>query len=65
MSEQVEMTEIPECDLCSNGTPAGYDARLSRLGGSWGYVCETHWQQWGPGVLGTGNGQRLILREES
>jgi hypothetical protein len=62
MSEQVEMAEIPKCDLCKDGTLAEYDARLPGVGGSWGYVCGAHWAIEGPGQLGTGHGQRLVLR---
>jgi hypothetical protein len=65
MSEQVEMDSIPQCDLCNDGTPAKYDARLPGLGGSWGNVCQRHWMQYGPHVLGTGSGQRLVLRATS
>jgi hypothetical protein len=63
---QVEMDEIPNCDVCAHKgegeTKASYDARLPYLGGSWGYVCERHFRLYGPGQLGTGHGQRLVKR---
>jgi hypothetical protein len=65
MSEQVEMNSIPQCDLCNDGTPAKYDAQLPPLGGGWGNVCQDHWMRYGPGKLGTGHGQRLVLRVKS
>lgn len=67
--DSVEMAAIPDCDVCKMennlSTPAVYDARLPGAGGSWGYVCQRHFDQLGPGSLGTGNGQRLILRKKS
>lgn len=69
MSDSVEVSELPPCDVCSMGvesskTKAVYDARLPGMGGSWGYVCEKHFQQYGPGRLGTGHGQRLIVKSD-
>jgi len=52
---------LPACDLCGDGTVAVYDSRT--LQGPWGYLCEAHWQSHGVGQLGTGHGQRLIVRE--
>jgi hypothetical protein len=70
MSEQVEMTEIPVCNFCEDDAtdlipePAYVDAKTQY--GGWAYMCRQHWSQHGGtgGMLGTGNGQRLVLREE-
>lgn len=58
MSDEVRMAVIPECDICTDGTPAGYDAKTKQ--GPWGYLCEMHFRSHGVG-LGTGRGQRLVL----
>jgi hypothetical protein len=58
MSDEVEMTVIPPCDLCTDGTRARYDAKTNR--GPWAYLCEMHFHTHGMG-LGTGRGQRLVL----
>lgn len=68
MSDQVEMTEIPDCDFCKDDRsevipePAYIDGR-TRMGG-WAYMCRPHWLQFGGtgGLLGTGYGQRLVKR---
>ena len=60
MSDFVVVDTLPLCDLCSNGTRAQYDARLPGAGGRWGNVCAWHFDLYGPGKLGTGNGQRLV-----
>lgn len=62
MSTEVKMSEIPNCDLCaSQGVErAAYaDAKLSI--GPWAYVCEAHYAAYRCS-LGTGRGQRLVLR---
>lgn len=56
---EVEVTRLPECDLCADGTPAQYDAK-TRMG-PWGNLCERHFQRDGIG-LGLGKGQRLVVR---
>lgn len=56
-----EVPQIPDCDMCVDGTRAEYDAKTSQ--GPWAYMCRNHYGQWGIG-LGTGKGQRLILKEE-
>ena len=61
MSKQVIVAHLPTCDLCADGTKAKYDARLP-LNGCWANLCETHFQQF-ECKLGTGRGQRLILKE--
>lgn len=62
MSESVEVSSLPDCDLCQQfgtKTIANYDALT--IYGPWGYLCNEHFQSHGIG-LGTGRGQKLILR---
>lgn len=54
----VEVVELPDCDIC--GDTAHYDARLKA--GPWAYVCQKCFEQYSTGRLGTGYGQRLILK---
>jgi len=66
MSKQVEIniSEFPNCQVCKeNGInrKAKYDARSRH--GWWAYMCESHYDQIGIG-LGTGKGQKLILKVE-
>lgn len=63
MGSQVIVKQLPDCDIHADGTPALYDARLPGKGGSWGYVCQLCFDAFGPGQLGTGHGQKLIVRE--
>lgn len=63
MSTQVTMSSLPNCDLCTQEgkqTPARYDGRT--VMGPWAYMCEAHWMSHGCDMLGTGHGQRLILK---
>lgn len=60
MSKDVTTAEvafIPECDFCSNGTPAYADAKTVY---GWGYVCRGHFLS-GDCQLGLGKGQKLVL----
>ena len=53
----------PDCDICRTldvTRPAVFDARLPALGGCWGYVCQEHFDAYGPGLLGVGHAQRLV-----
>jgi hypothetical protein len=60
VSTDVEVTQLPTCDLCrGNGTPAWADARLPAIG-SWAYLCFVHFKMHGC-QLGLGKGQRLII----
>jgi len=59
MSAEVEMAALPPCDVC--GVVGGYDAKTRQ--GPWAYLCEEHWQTMTDQRLGTGYGQRLVLRE--
>lgn len=69
MSDEVTVDTIPDCDFCKHevsrigeGTvnKAAYDAASAM--GPWAYMCENHFAKYGVG-LGTGRGQRLILKE--
>lgn len=61
MSEKVFMTTLPMCDTCppDNKAEAAYDGRTKH--GPWAYMCEACFSELGVG-LGTGSGQRLVLR---
>ena len=67
MGTEVKMAELPACDTCKlqgkTGT-AEYDAKTYR--GPWAYMCEACWSAFVayPGKLGTGMGQRLVLRDK-
>jgi hypothetical protein len=59
--ETTVVSQIPSCDLCGGSgvkKPAYADANLGR---GWANVCREHFVQHGC-RLGTGRGQRLILR---
>lgn len=60
MSEQVLVDKLPPCDF-GCGT-AVYDGKT--FTGPWAYMCEKKFNENGIG-LGTGKGQKLVLREES
>lgn len=63
MSDEVEVSTIPDCDICGltgHKVPAKYDAATTQ--GPWANVCQRHFDQYCFG-LGTGRGQRLIQRE--
>lgn len=63
MSEEVIVTTIPDCDICglvNKKVPAEFDAATTQ--GPWAYVCQMHFEQYCFG-LGTGRGQRLVLRQ--
>lgn len=65
MSEEVIVDALPNCDLCAaEGVKkiAHYDA-ATRMG-SWANLCEEHFARYAYG-LGTGRGQRLILKEDN
>jgi hypothetical protein len=60
---EIDVATAPSCDVCKydNGvdTPAAYDARLPGKGGSWGNVCQRHFDAYGPGQTGTGHAQKF------
>jgi hypothetical protein len=51
----------PKCDLC-NLREAKYDASLINMGGTWAYVCEECFVEYGC-RLGVGCGTRLKKEE--
>ena len=59
----VSRSHLPNCDICSDGTLAEYDASLPVYGGSWANVCKRHFLAAGC-TLGVGRGQRLIPRDD-
>lgn len=56
------VSSIPSCDINPEHGPAYADASLSRLRGTWGYVCKPCFELHG-GRLGLGKGQILRLYE--
>lgn len=59
------VARIPDCDIHKYdkkqpGVPAEYDARSRR--GQWGYMCQKCFDDEGA-KLGTGYGQRLVLKD--
>lgn len=58
-----EVDKTPFCELCEQLNlfeVAQYDGRT--LDGSWAFMCEMHWEAYGPGETGLGRGQRLIVK---
>lgn len=55
--------QFPHCDFDASHDLAVYDA-VTRLG-PWAFMCELCYQKYGTGRLGTGIGQRLMLKERS
>lgn len=59
------MFRIPECDIHKYDkgkydVPAEYDAKSKQ--GPWAYMCQECFDEVGPGQLGTGYGQKLVLK---
>ena len=55
---------LPKCDFCKDTdttVEAAYDGRTPY---GWAYMCEAHWTEHGPGRVGLGNGQRLVVDTE-
>jgi len=64
MSTEVYVGERPKCDICRMkgiNSEALYDA--ATVHGPWAYMCQMHFNQIGVG-LGTGRGQRLLIKEK-
>jgi hypothetical protein len=57
---EVTVNELPQCQFCDE--VAAYDIRT--VIGPWAFVCQADYEKYGIGRLGTGFGQRLILRKE-
>lgn len=67
MSKEVNVTNIPHCDLHimffnDRAVEACYDGK-TRMG-SWAYMCEDCFLTYGVG-LGLGRGQRLVVSDGS
>jgi hypothetical protein len=68
VSTKVEVDALPPCDICTSldgkdgvkAEPAVIDGRT--VHGPWANMCPTHWRLVGVGRLGTGFGQRLVVR---
>lgn len=60
MSTEVKVSSLPVCDVCGAGE-AQYDGKT--VYGPWAYMCESCFVKLGSG-LGTGRGQRLVVRKE-
>ena len=58
-SERVEVSELPPCDFDASHGNATVDGKTKM--GPWANMCEKCFGQYGLG-LGTGMGQRLILK---
>lgn len=56
----VEVSAIPDCNFCQDGTPGPYD--FATVFGPWANGCEAHWKQHraAPG-LGVGMAQLWVL----
>jgi hypothetical protein len=52
------LPQLPKCDL--RDQTAEYDARTKH--GPWAYLCPDHWGSETYGQLGTGYGQKLMVR---
>lgn len=59
MSEVTYVNALPPCNFC--GIPAQYDAAL--VAGAWAYLCTEHWFAYGVQKLGTGYGQKLLVKK--
>lgn len=64
MATRVTVPELPKCDFCAEAgidEEAHYDG--ATIFGPWANMCTSHFGAFGKG-LGTGIGQRLILKED-
>lgn len=58
MAAEVEVPELPQCDMCKT-KPAAYDAKT--IFGWWAYLCDDDWVIYRiSSALGTGFGQHLV-----
>lgn len=61
---EARVLDLPKCDFCKDtDTPsdAAYDGRTAW---GWAFMCESHWQEHGPGKVGLGIGQRLVVADQ-
>lgn len=64
--KQTIVQRIPDCDFCKQVNtvdPCEAEVDGKTLAGPWAFMCDLHFAIHGVG-LGTGLGQRLILRKE-
>jgi len=61
MGKIAYVLELPNCDICKDGTKAEYDAKT--IFGAWGYLCKKCFEKYGIG-LGTGRGQKLKVLQK-
>jgi len=66
VSTETTVAVAPDCDICkalryAEPKKAEFDARTQS--GSWAFMCSDHFELHGLGKLGTGYGQRLVLKE--
>lgn len=67
MATEVYVSKAPMCDVHRlvygvEIIPATYDGRT--VDGPWANMCDACWDEIGCGMLGTGNGQRIIVGPE-
>ena len=55
----IHVNEIPDCDLCSEPTPAPYDVKT--IMGPWGNLCEEHFKTKGVKI---GSKRELIKKRK-
>lgn len=60
MSESVEVSNRPLCNFCDDY--AQYESMMI-AGGMYAYLCTEHWMAYGVKKLGTGYGQKLVVRK--
>lgn len=59
MSETAYVSKLPQCNFCTD--TALYDSALTNTS-AWAYVCTEHWNKYGVKKLGTGYGQKLLVK---
>jgi hypothetical protein len=63
-----QVERLPACDLCLDHGKGEHEARYdcaTVLEGKWAYLCESCWPLYRKSpLLGTGSGQRLVLKGE-
>jgi len=60
MATTAEVIKLPMCDFC--GHQAAYDAKT--VHGPWAFMCRRDFELYGPGKLGLGIGQKLVVAGE-
>ncbi len=61
MSKEVKVSELPQCNFCDARAEYDFAAKM----GPWANGCASHWVQYRRHPeLGTGRGQRLVLRDD-